>query len=216
MRILVVLACLVLAACDQISTAVEGLSGGGSGGSSSDMLRPRELQTFLESGMVWCYNFDASNQTCAQIEVLSQVDSQGFSIYKYYLLPLTEAQATLKVQTVQRVRFAHEGDARGCSNFRDEYQTMRFYEMLTTEARLSPGERALPDDLNGQLVNLVNEERMRIGASDEMCFGWRISSREPWGLVEVDYIDGVAQPQADPTTVRLFPIGSNHLRLRAN
>ncbi|MBX9746586.1 MAG: hypothetical protein K2X34_06775 [Hyphomonadaceae bacterium] len=210
----IALACLTAAACDQVQLPdLQNLAGGAAGG-SNDRLRPAELQGFLEQGMIWCYGYDPTDQSCRQIERLSQVDRTGFTIDKYFLLPLDAGRTVLKVEAVQRVRFEHDGAAFVCASVSQELQTMRFYQMQTTEASISSGEQAIPDDLNARLIQIMADEQARAGSADEVCFGWRVASRDPWDLVELDFVDGVQQPEEEPSVVRLFPIGSNFLRLR--
>jgi len=212
-RFLIALACLATAACDQMPD-LQNIAGG-AGGGSSDMVRPRDLEGFLRDGMVWCYDYDASNQTCTFIERIRQVSASGFVLDQYFLLALNEGRDVLKVQSVQNLSFRHDGSARACSSRAATLTTMRFYQMRTAEASIGDGEQALPDDINAQLVNLLRQEGERGGGADETCWGWRVVSREPqWDIVQIEYVDAIAQPDESPSTVRLFPIGSNFLRLR--
>jgi len=116
----------------------------------------------------------------------------------------------LKAESVQTLRIENN---RACASFEQTLATMRFYAAGSDVAAIAPGDQLLPQDASDQLREFLRSERTRSGDPDEACFGWIVHGREPWQLQEVDFIDGVAQPEAEATLIMLYPIATDSLRL---
>jgi hypothetical protein len=202
MRTLVAaLTVLILSACGPLPA----LRGGG-----DQMLAARDLRAILGEGLVWCYSPDLAAGTCTQVERLGRLERETFSLNQFLLIPFGDG--VLKVESVQNLRI--EGN-RVCASFEQQMNTMRFYAAASDAASIEAGDQLLPQEDAEQLRQILRAERQRAGDPDETCFGWRVHGREPWRLQEIDYIDGVAQPEAEATMIMLYPINTNTLRLRA-
>ncbi len=191
---------LVLSACGPLPSLPSG---------GDQMLGARDLRSILSAGLVWCYSPEITGGTCTQIERLGRLERDAFSLNQIFLLPFGEN--VLKVESVQNLRI--EGN-RVCTSFDQQLNTMRFYLAGSDSASIDVGDQLLPQEAADQLRQILRDERQRSGDPDETCFGWRVHGRGPWHLQEIDYIDGVAQPEAEATMIILYPINTSTLRLR--
>jgi hypothetical protein len=202
MRALIVaLTAAVLSSCGPLPS----LPGGG-----DQMLSARDLRSILSEGSVWCYSPDIAAGTCTQVERLGRLERDAFSLDQIFMTQFGDG--LLKVESVQNLRI--EGN-RVCTSFDQQVNTMRFYMAGSDSASIGAGDQLLPQEAAAQLRQVLRDERQRAGDPDETCFGWRVHGRQPWRLEEIDYVDGVAQPEAEATMIMLYPINTDTLRLRA-
>lgn len=175
----------------------------------SGTLSGAELRQVLQSGDIWCYNYEPATQSCSAVERVRQVTQQGFTLNQLFMFQIPEG--TLKMDSIQIARF--QGD-RACVSWLQQVGTMRSYVAGSTAAELTGADQQVPADLNTQLVNVIRQEATRAGQADETCFGWRVLNRAPLELQELEFVDGVQQPDEEPSVIRFFPAGTTTIVLR--
>jgi hypothetical protein len=184
----------------------------GGGGSGEQTLSARELREILSQGMVWCYDPDITTGTCSGVERIRRLDRDEFSLDQVFIYRI--GAGLMKSESVQILRIENN---RVCASFERTVATMRFYAAGSDAASIGPGDQLLPEEPSNELRAFLRSEHARSGDPDETCFGWIVRGREPWNLQEVEYINGVAQPEAEAEAdmIILYPIGTNTLRLVA-
>jgi hypothetical protein len=207
-RLLVILACVAFSSCGQLPFG--GGDSGSGAGSGQQTLSARDFRAILSQGLIWCYHPDLAAGTCAGVERIGRLERDGFALNQVFIYRIGDG--IMKSESVQTLRIE---DNRACASFEQTLATMRFYAAGSDAAVIEGADQLLPEGPSTQLREFLRSERARSGDPDETCFGWIVHGREPWSLQEVEYIGGVAQPEAETEAdmILLYPIGTTTLRL---
>jgi hypothetical protein len=172
------------------------------------LLTQVQLRKLLADGLVWCYDPQASTKSCSSVERLNFVGSEDFSIRKFVMINLSGN--LIKLESIQTLVI--RGD-QACSTSSAEIATMRVYQGGSAVPAIGANDQYNERASIAFRTVMANEAERNGTLNRENCFGWRVMTSDPPQIMQLNFVGGVQQPDDSPTNVRLYPMGTDDLRL---